>query len=63
MLKKAIYSELEPDLAREEIQKIEVCTLLNIMPRTLSNKLTGVSRFHEKWFKDIPEVKRHELLV
>ena len=62
MPKKVIYPELEAELARKGIRKTEVCKLLNIMPRTLSNKLNGVSHFtieeaiqiQAQWFSDIP---------
>lgn len=62
MPKKIIYPELEAGLARKGIRKTEVCRLLNIMPRTLSNKFSGVSHFtveeairiQEQWFNDIP---------
>jgi hypothetical protein len=60
--KKIIYPELEAGLAGKGILKTEVCRLLKIMPRTLSNKFSGVSHFtveeairiQEQWFNDIP---------
>ncbi|MBR1530014.1 MAG: hypothetical protein IJ642_12050 [Oscillospiraceae bacterium] len=61
MPKKVIFPELEAGLAGKGIMKKEVCQLLDIMPRTLSNKLTGVSHFtveeavqiQEQFFKDM----------
>lgn len=61
MPKKVIFPELEAGLAGKGIMKKEVCQLLNIMPRTLSNKLAGVSCFtveeaiqiQEQWFNDM----------
>ena len=61
MPKKVIFPELEANLAGKGIMKKEVCQLLNIMPRTLFNKLTGVSHFtveeaiqiQEQFFKDM----------
>lgn len=62
MPKKIIFPELEAGLARKGIRKAEVCRLLNIMPRTLSNKFSGVSHFtveeairiQKQWFDGIP---------
>lgn len=62
MPKKIIYPELEAGLAGKGIWKTEVCRLLNIVPRTLTNKFSGVSHFtveeairiKEQWFNDIP---------
>ena len=61
MPKKVIFPELEAGLAGKGIMKKEVFQLLDIMPRTLSNKLTGVSHFtveeavqiQEQFFKDM----------
>lgn len=62
MPKKIIYPELEAGLAGKGIRKAEVCRLLNIVPRTLTNKFSGVSHFtveeairiKEQWFDGIP---------
>lgn len=62
MPKRIVYPELEAGLAGKGIRKTEVCKLLNIMPRTLTNKLSGVSHFtveeaiciQEQWFKGVP---------
>lgn len=62
MTKRIVYPELEAGLAGKGIRKTEVCGLLHIMPRTLSNKLAGKSHFtveeaiaiREQWFRDIP---------
>lgn len=62
MPKKIIYPELEAGLAGKGIRKTEVCRLLDIVPRTLSNKFAGVSHFtveeairiKEQWFEGIP---------
>lgn len=61
MPKKVIYPELIAGLARKGIRKKDVSDLLNIIPRTLSNKLAGVSHFtveesvriQETWFNDM----------
>ncbi len=61
MPKEVIFPELEAGLAGKGIMKKEVCQLLNIMPRTLSNKLSGVSHFtveeailiQKQWFSDM----------
>ncbi len=61
MPKKVIYPELIAGFARKGIRKKDVSDLLNIMPRTLLNKLTGVSHFtveesiliQQTWFSDM----------
>ena len=62
MPKNVIFPELVSGLAGKGIRKMEVCGLLHIMPRTLSNKLAGKSHFtveeaiaiREQWFRDMP---------
>ena len=62
MPKKVIYPELEAQLAKRGYYKMELAKMLGIMPRTLTNKLSGISHFtveeailiQEKWFSDIP---------
>ncbi|MDE5792982.1 MAG: hypothetical protein K2H66_05600 [Oscillospiraceae bacterium] len=59
--KKIVYPELEAQLAKKGCYKMKLAKILNITPRTLSNKLKGVSRFtaeeaiqiQEQWFNDI----------
>ena len=61
MQKKVIYPELEAQLAKKGCYKMKLAELLGIMPRTLSNKLSGVSHFtveeaiqiQEQWFSDM----------
>ena len=60
--KKVIYPELEAQLAKKGYYKMKLAEMLGIMPRTLTNKLSGVSHFtveeaiqiQEQWFSDIP---------
>lgn len=60
MPKKVIYPELEAQLAKRGCYKMELAKLLGIMPRTLRNKLSGISHFtveeavwiQENWFSD-----------
>ena len=60
--KKIVYPELEAQLAKKGCYKMQLAEMLGIVPRTLSNKLTGVSHFtieeaikiHDEWFSDIP---------
>lgn len=59
---KIIYPELEAQLAKKGCYKMKLAKMLDITPRTLSNKMTGVSHFtveeaiqiQEQWFSDIP---------
>ncbi|MDE6708360.1 MAG: hypothetical protein K2K06_10045 [Oscillospiraceae bacterium] len=60
--KKIVYPELEAQLAKKGCYKMELAKMLGIMPRTLSNKMSGVSHFtieeamkiRDEWFSDIP---------
>ncbi len=56
-----VYPELEAEIARQGIRKQDIATFLDITPRTLSGKLSGIHEFtltealhiHAEWFAQI----------